>query len=83
MYTLTDQQAAILTTSKRSYSKVYTNANMQTHILKSVVSRTKIADLRAVLERWGWLEQEVEQVNVKQTKREIAINLVDICDVCH
>lgn len=52
---------------------------MQSLIIKNVVSRTKVVDLKSVLERWGWLEQEVEQVDIKLTKREIANNLIDIC----
>ena len=37
--------------------------------------------MKTVLERWGRLEEELEQIDFKLTKREIANSLINICSV--
>lgn len=54
---------------------------MQKQLLGHVVSRTRTKDLKPILERWGWLEQEVEQIDLSKTKREITNSLIEVCNV--
>ncbi|VDI00729.1 centromere protein N [Mytilus galloprovincialis] len=53
---------------------------MQKQLLGHVVSRTRTKDLKPILERWGWLEQEVEQIDLSKTKREITNSLIEVCN---
>ena len=54
---------------------------MHEQLLTSVMSRTKNSNIKTVLERWGRLEEELEQIDFKLTKREIVNSLINICSV--
>lgn len=52
---------------------------MLEQLVTSVISRTRNADIKTMLERWGRLEEELEQIDVKFSKRENANSLINIC----
>jgi hypothetical protein len=54
---------------------------MHEQLLTNVISRTRNSNMKTVLERWGRLEEELEQIDFKLTKREIANSIINICSV--
>jgi len=55
---------------------------MEARIVQSVVTRCKIVDIRNVIMRWGLLENhEIEEIDFKDTKREIATSIIVLCEV--